>query len=178
MLYYEAELFEPEALQDQFDREDAVVARKTDSLTTEWLEIRQNAREWASFKQSASDPSAAGARWKKRLDLAMKIRATLKEYREALISNAEVLSLSRPSTQTMTALSNNFHQKHPGSISTGDLGEGDSVLLGHGSKLFPLLTRRSSLPPTDHVSLKSIPESNFLTYLLKTYCSRLFRTRC
>ncbi|KAJ9608350.1 hypothetical protein H2200_007338 [Cladophialophora chaetospira] len=177
LLYYEAELLELEALQDQYDREDAAKASKADSLSSEWLQIRLNARDWSSFKDTAAEPSADGIRWKKRMDLAIQIRSTLKEYREALISNADVFSLSRPSKQTMTALSNTFHQKLPDSLSSDEMAETDPILLGHSSQLFPLVTRTSPLPPTDHVSLKSIPEPDFLTYVLKNYCSRLFQTR-
>jgi VIT1/CCC1 family predicted Fe2+/Mn2+ transporter len=174
LLYYEAELLELEALQDQFDHEDATDVDKVDSFSPEWFRIRQNARDWSSFKQSSQEPSAAGARWKRRMDLAMQIRATLKEYREALVANAKVLSLSRPSKQTMTALSHTFHQRLS---SSNDSSEADAVLMGHGSHLYPLLSRRCEQPHTDHISLKSVPEPDFLTFFLKTYCSRLFKVR-
>src|ERR1700744_555279 len=81
LLYYQAELLELEALQDQYDREDANEAHKADCLSPQWLQIRQNARDWAAFKQSAQESTSQGLRWKKRMDLALKIRGTLKEYR-------------------------------------------------------------------------------------------------
>ena len=161
LLHYEAELLELQALQDGYDREDAADACKADSASSEWLQIRRNVRDWGSFKRDAQEPSATGARWRDRMDLAMQIRTTLKEYREALLSNSEVLALSRPSKQTMMALSNTFHQKLPGSSSTDELAETDPILMGPSSQLFPALTKRSSLPPTDHVSLKLIPEPGF-----------------
>ena len=172
LLYYEAELLELEAQQDQFDEEDAAEANKATSSSLEWLQIRQNARDWSSFRRSATDPSATGLRWKKRMDLAMQIRATLKEYRKALAANAEVLSLSRPSKQTMTALSNTFHQKIPGSLSSDDFPEIDPIMLGNGARLFPLLTPGSPMPATDHVSLNHIPEPDLLTYFLKEYTAQ------
>jgi hypothetical protein len=177
LLYYEAELLELEALQEQYDREDAADANKANSYSPEWLQLRQNARDWAALKQSAAESSTDGLRWRKRIELAMQIRATLKEYREALIADAQVLSFSRPSKQTMTALSNKFHQKIPGSLSSDTLPETDPMLLGHGSRLFPLLTASSQRPKMDHVSLKLVAEPDLLTYFLKTYCTRLFWTR-
>lgn len=179
LLYYQAELLELEALLDQYDREDAADAdpRHPNSASAQAQQILENSRDWLSFRQSAEEPTTNGLRWKKRLDLILKIRATLKEYREALIANAEVLSLSRPSKQTMTALSNTFHSRLKTQRISDDISEIDPVLLGSGSQLFPTLTRRSKMPSTDHVSLKRVPEPDFLTYFLKTYCSSLFRTR-
>ena len=177
LLYYEAELLELEALQDAYDLEDAIEVTKTDCSSRQWQEIRQNARDWSSFKRSAKESTRDDSQWKKRMELAMKIRATLKDYREALISNSQVLSLSRPSKQTMTALSNNFHQRMPTSLRSDGLADTDAILLGAGSRLLPLLTRKSSFHSTDHVSLKMGPEPDYLTDFLKTHCSWLFRIR-
>ncbi|ETI27992.1 hypothetical protein G647_00441 [Cladophialophora carrionii CBS 160.54] len=164
LLYYQAELLELEALQDRYDREDAADVPKLDSFSPEWVQIRQNTRNWSSFKQSSQEPSAIGARWKGRTDLAMQIRAKLGEYREALIANAKVLSLSPPSKQTMTALSRTFHQRLS---SFDDPSETDAVLMGHGGASNPDRPRLAEVHP----------EPDFLTYILKTYCSRLFKVR-
>lgn len=84
LLHYECELLELEARQDQYDREDALDAEKQDSADDLQMRIRINARDWASFKHAAATDAAASgdkaARWKKRMDLAMEIRSTLKEY--------------------------------------------------------------------------------------------------
>ena len=84
LLYYEAELLELEELQEQFDREDALDAGKLNNVNLElWHKVRKNARHWQSFKESAQHGSPED-RWKKRMDLAMQIRTTLKEYRKPL----------------------------------------------------------------------------------------------
>jgi hypothetical protein len=83
LLYYEAELAELEALQEQYDVEDAVDGGKLDDITSDLsYHVRRNARNWQSFKESAGNGSN-DERWKKRMDLAMRIRRTLKEYRES-----------------------------------------------------------------------------------------------
>ena len=87
LLYYECELLELEALQDQYDREDALDARKTENADDLRRRIRTNARDWVSFKHRAKEEGTNNKndeRWKKRMDLAMEIRSTLKEYRSSL----------------------------------------------------------------------------------------------
>jgi hypothetical protein len=88
LLYYECELLELEALQDRYDCEDALDARRPDDAHDLRQRIRTNARDWMAFKHQATKEIEAGnksdERWKKRMDLAMQIRSTLKEYRSSL----------------------------------------------------------------------------------------------
>ena len=89
LLYYECELLELEVLQDQYDREDAFDARRPDQPDDLRRRIRTNARDWVSLKHRAAKEAEANdqhndERWKKRMDLAMEIRSTLKEYRSFL----------------------------------------------------------------------------------------------
>jgi hypothetical protein len=88
LLYYECELLELEILQDQYDREDAFDAKKPDQPDDLRRRIRINARDWVSFKHRAAKEAEANdqnnGRWKQRMDLAMEIRSTLKEYRSFL----------------------------------------------------------------------------------------------
>ncbi len=81
LLYYQSELCELQALQEQYDREDAEDA---DNVTAgKGDDIRENARDWAAFRTSAkkTNANAHNARWKLRMQHAMRIRKTLKEYR-------------------------------------------------------------------------------------------------
>lgn len=101
LLYYESELLELEALQDQYDREDALDARKTDNADDLQRLIRTNARDWVSFKHRAAKEAEANdrdnQRWKKRMDLAMEIRSTLKDYRSCplpIVLDAEPFQVS------------------------------------------------------------------------------------
>ncbi|CAG9982110.1 unnamed protein product [Clonostachys byssicola] len=80
LLYYECELLELEALQNQYDREDALDARKPDNADNLQWRIRTNARDWVSFKHRAAQEAEANdksdERWKKRMDLAMEVRGS------------------------------------------------------------------------------------------------------
>ena len=82
LLYYEAELLEIQAHQDQYDHEDAFDTDKPDNVGSDlWHQIQKNARDWSSFRQSANEAKSNDDRWKKRMQLAMHIRRTLKQYR-------------------------------------------------------------------------------------------------
>jgi hypothetical protein len=82
LLYYECELLELEALQDRYDCEDSLDAKRPDDADDLRRRIRTNARDWLSFKHQAAREADPGdksdERWKKRMDLAMQIRSTLK----------------------------------------------------------------------------------------------------
>ena len=77
----------------------------------------------------------------------------------------------------MTALSNNFHWKIPGLLNPNSQTTTDSVLMGVGSRLYPLPGIAAQMPSNDYISLAANSEPDLLTYFLKTYCSRWFRTR-
>jgi len=125
LLYYQSELLELEAVQDEYDRADAVDGA-VPSISDLPSKIRRNVRDWSSFKEAVKTEHAAAAtsshatankssnsvstatpvptspppapanlttssttsiaansstdRWKERMDLAMKIRYTLKDY--------------------------------------------------------------------------------------------------
>ncbi|KAK5050831.1 hypothetical protein LTR84_003390 [Exophiala bonariae] len=175
LLYYEAELAECQALQEQYDLEDAVDAG--DDITSDLsYHVRKNARNWQSFTKGA-EKGYEDERWKKRMDLAMRARGLLREYREALIQESTLLALRPPSKQTMTALSKNFHQEVSASHSSDGQATTDSAIMGVGARLYPLPQLISQSTSADHVSLVANPQPDLLTYFLKTHCSRLFRTK-
>lgn len=60
LLYYQSELCELQVLQEQYDREDARDA--DDPMTGKGDEVRQHARDWATFKRSAKKSKAKDAR--------------------------------------------------------------------------------------------------------------------
>lgn len=181
LLYYECELLELEALQDQYDCEDVLDAKKQNNADDLRRQIRTNARDWVSFKHDAAKaPEANGKndeRWKRRMDLAMEIRSTLKEYREALVLNSTLLTLRPPSKQTLTTLSNCFHKKHALAATPASQPTTSPTLSGASSTLYPLLDTPASQQPTDLVSLSPQKNTDLLTRFLKTYCSRLFQSR-
>jgi len=79
LLYYQSELAALQEQQDRFDREDAIEVKQ---MTAAWDEIRVNARDWTSFSDAAKRESGS-ERWKERMELAMRIRETLKNYSES-----------------------------------------------------------------------------------------------
>ena len=76
LLYYESQILELEALQEQYDREDAQDVKQDDELASQ---IRNSSRQWKSF-EAAGDGQDDG-RWSNRMKLAMEIRSILKSYR-------------------------------------------------------------------------------------------------
>jgi hypothetical protein len=60
LLYYECELLELEALQDRYDCEDALDARRPENADDLRRRIRTNARDWSSFKHKATKETEAG----------------------------------------------------------------------------------------------------------------------
>ncbi|KAG4436919.1 hypothetical protein IFR05_007607 [Cadophora sp. M221] len=88
LLYLEAELFELQKQQNDFDVQDA--RGDPDAL--------QCLRSWKKFSTS-SDP-----RQVQRLELVRRIRVTLKDYHEALALQEAVLKMGKPQFETLEAL--------------------------------------------------------------------------
>ena len=76
LLYYQSELAELQAQQNEYDREDSKAIAE---FSDDWHGVRRNAQDWSTFKKSADDNLDDG-RWRKRMQLATKIRKMLKEY--------------------------------------------------------------------------------------------------
>lgn len=76
LLFYQSELAELQAQQDEYDREDSEAIAE---FSDEWHEVRRSAQDWSTFKRSADDDLDDG-RYRKRMQLAMRIRTTLKQY--------------------------------------------------------------------------------------------------
>lgn len=87
--------------------------------------------------------------------------------------NSTLLTLRPPSKQTLTALSNCFHQTDDSAATPTT----SPTLLGSGSTLYPVPDTPASRQPTDLVSLAPPTHTDLLTYFLKTYCSWLFQSR-
>ncbi|KAI1170636.1 hypothetical protein F4777DRAFT_591805 [Nemania sp. FL0916] len=186
LLYYQSELMELEALQDQYDIEDAKDVEDFQKLDLGGI-IRAHSRDWNTFKNSVpgrsgpNAPAVPDERWKKRIDLAMKIRQTLRDYQEALIRQSTLASLPRPSKQTMTALSNYFHTRT--SITHGSASASQQqttitypTLTGASSNLYATGMTEAQIRLSDLISLSRPADPDEpLTHFLKTYCSRLFR---
>jgi hypothetical protein len=85
LLYYKCELLKLEALQDQYDCEDALNARRPDNANNLPRRIGTNTRDWVFFKHQAAREAEAkdknNKRWKKRINLTMEIWLILKKYR-------------------------------------------------------------------------------------------------
>lgn len=181
LLYYQSELARLEALQDEYDIEDAKDALGPDP--DYGRDIRSYARDWEKLRRAAegASPSDANAsrggdvkaRWAARMTLAREIRETLKAYREALLQESALLALRPPARQTMTALAGYFHHR--------DLGADRAVpmLSGPGARLYPWEATESSsqqqLADSDYVALSPHHGADPLTVFLTTYCARLFR---
>lgn len=85
--YLQSELAELEALQKEYDQEDAEESKKADL----WQAIRSSSRDWGAFDHGAKDPnSAIKDRLKKRMDLVIAIREKLKEYRKSKHSQSRL----------------------------------------------------------------------------------------
>ena len=89
--------------------------------------------------------------------------------------DSTLLTLHPPSKQTLTTLSNCFHQRVAPAATANDQPVISSTLAGAGSTLYPLPGAPTSQQPTDLVSLSPQTHADPLTRFLKTYCSWLFR---
>lgn len=184
LAYYQSQLSQLQAKQDELDIHDRLRFDGTgDDREEQRNEIQDCAQDWDSFECSVLRlQSANGSRrhtdelCKERMDLAMKIRSTLKDYREALIQGSTLLSMSAPPTQTMTAMSRFFHRPS-GSNSSGTRTAAYSILSGASSSLYPLNMSQSQIRASDYVSLSKPVELDLLTNLLRTWLSQLFRAK-
>ncbi|KAI1160100.1 hypothetical protein F5B18DRAFT_540677 [Nemania serpens] len=189
LLYYQSELAELQALQDQYDIEDAKDVEDLQKPDLGGI-IRAHTRDWVTFKRSAAGQNGPNVhpvldeRWKRRMDLALEIRRTLREYQEALIRESTLASLPRPSRQTVTALSNYFHTRAVVPHETAHSSQQQQTtttyptLTGASSKLYATGMTEAQIRLSDLVSLSRPADSDEpLTHFLKTYCSRLFRGR-
>jgi hypothetical protein len=181
LIYYQSQLVQLQAEQDELDIQDRKDIDSTESGREEHFNtIRDCLQDWKSFENAAvHTPSTAQGpttrpscrSWKKRMDLAMKTRTTLKDYRESLIQESILLSMPNPSPQTMAAMSRFFHGSTLSHI------EPYSVLSGASSTLYPPNMPASQIRASDYISLSKPPELDLLTTLLQTRLSRLFRTK-
>ncbi|KAF3768673.1 hypothetical protein M406DRAFT_249127 [Cryphonectria parasitica EP155] len=167
ILYYQSELSHLQAQQDGYDMQDSLDIENDNRPDARehrsW--IRRCAGSWEEFEKAAfhSAPADHGAvtrtqpdkMWRERMDLAMRIRATLKEYQEALI---------RESTTTLTPSGGNAPSTYP-------------MLSGASSSLYPLRMSTAHIRGSDYVSLTGRDEPDVLTRLLHMTLPRLFRTK-
>jgi hypothetical protein len=185
LLYYQSQLAQLQAEQDELDIEDRIdIGKKEKEEQLRKKQIRNCIQDWKSFEHAAlqSESSAqvpipgTSSVWKRRMDLAMKIRTTLRDYREALIQESAVLSMPVPSAQTMTAMSGYFHR--PESSLTGQVSVPTtySELSGASSSLYPLNMSDAQIRASDYTSLSRPADPDLLTSILRTKLSWLFRT--
>lgn len=199
LLYYQSQLSSLEALQNEYDIQDTIDIENNDTGSEgrrRW--IQKCAESWVTFEQASATPPPTpgvagitdsspgiqgleGDTWKARMKLAMDIRRTLKDYREALIQESTLLSLQKPSHQTMTAVSNYFHQasRELGAASFhGAPKSAVPMLSDEGASLYPLHMKAAHIQLSDYVSLSAPDESDRLTRIFRsTWLSWLFRTR-
>lgn len=195
LAYYQSQLSQLQAEQDKMDIHDRLRVGSTDEDREEQRKrIRECAQDWDTFERAVHTgrfQSTTGAQGsangtpchvdelcKERMDLAMKIRSTLKDYREALIQGSTLMSLSAPSTQTMTAMSRYFHGALESTSSdTATSTAACTVLSGASSSLYPLNMSKSQIRASDYISLSKPAELDLLTTLLRTRLSRLFKAK-
>ena len=193
LAYYQSQLSQLQAEQDELDIHDRIRVDDTgDQREEQRSKIQDSAQDWEIFERTVlrlqstprahrsatGTPCHADKLCKERMDLAMKIRSTLKDYREALIQGSTLLSMSAPSTQTMTAMSQYFHGSLRSSSSdTVTKTATYSILSGASSSLYPLNMSQSQLRASDYISLSKPAELDLLTNLLRTWLSRLFRAK-
>lgn len=91
--------------------------------------------------------------------------------------NSTLLTLRPPSKQTLTTLSNCFHQQLASTATSDNQLTTSSTLSGTSSTLYPLPSTPASHKPTDLVSLSPRNYTDPLTGFLKTYFWWLFRLR-
>lgn len=136
-----------------------------------------------SNTNNSSVSEKAVKRWRKRRDLAMKIRTVFKEYREALIQHSTLLSQQQPSKQTMKALSDddhrtyNYPQMHSPLMTSQPDPATYPALTGASEHLYRRGMTSAHIRVSDLVALAPQPAPDPLTWFLGTYCPRLFRTR-
>jgi hypothetical protein len=103
LLYLQSELAEHHAKQRAFDQEDLVADMQT----------KQCARNFTAFEKAALHPSS-NTKQKERWELALQIRRTIKEYREALLFESTLATLPPPSKGTLRAFREVYHNQAGG----------------------------------------------------------------
>ncbi|KAF2113986.1 hypothetical protein BDV96DRAFT_495249 [Lophiotrema nucula] len=134
LLHLQSELAELEARQDELDDE----ARRSQDLFT-----KQCLRNWPEFCLAASSDE----RQRERKELAEAIKATLRDYREALFLEGFTSNLPTPSKRTLGAFQYRFfnrdqHKSYPtlGAHSAFMFNEADDLLSLHDNKDIDRLT--------------------------------------
>ncbi|KAJ5988573.1 hypothetical protein N7481_003783 [Penicillium waksmanii] len=155
LLYLQSELADLQALQDKYDRED---------IKTSW-EAKEGRRDWEKFKSRADLTNGEFPEDQKRMELALNIRKTLKEYKKAILLDSALLSLPRPSKRTYEALKNHSHIQN---------------LCDENSSRVPILQGNSETIYDDHDDLLSLvrpPGEDRISSFLRDHCSVLFMDR-
>ncbi|EON62136.1 hypothetical protein W97_01355 [Coniosporium apollinis CBS 100218] len=151
LLYLQSELEDLQVQQDEYDRIDA--NDQSDDLSS-----KQCARNWQEFKKKAQTDQ----KQKERMELVMKIRVTMKEYREALQLESSVASLGQPSRRTLDALRHFFNPK-------SEKPDGFTLLGGYSSGLYE--------DEGDLVALRIPLQQDRLTSIVQTHFPVFFKTR-
>ncbi|KAJ9667112.1 hypothetical protein H2201_002631 [Coniosporium apollinis] len=151
LLYLQSELEDLQVQQDEYDRVDA--NDQSDDLSS-----KQCARNWQEFKKKAQ----MDQKQKERMELVMKIKVTMKEYREALQLESSVASLGQPSRRTLDALRHFFNPK-------SEKPDGFTLLGGCSSGLYE--------DEDDLVALRIPLQQDRLTSIVQTHFPVFFKTR-
>ncbi|OCK84034.1 hypothetical protein K432DRAFT_289795 [Lepidopterella palustris CBS 459.81] len=147
LLHLQSGLAELQAKQDELDEQELRGS----------LQSKQFSRNWADFCTAAtSDP-----RQKERKELAEHIRATLKEYREALLFESTLAALPPPSKRTLRAFRWHFFNGDPAGPSSFP------TLGGQSSTLFDDIS--------DLVVLRAPEDQDRLTTFVQSHMNFLFR---
>ncbi|KAJ9655398.1 hypothetical protein H2201_008812 [Coniosporium apollinis] len=152
LLYLQSELEDLQAQQDEFDRIDA-------NDQSDDLSAKQCARNWGEFKRTAQTDQ--DGRQKQRMELVMKIRVTMKEYREALQLESSIASLGQPSRRTLDALRHFFKPK-------SEKSDGFTLLGSHSAGLYD--------DENDLIALKTPQQQDRLTSIVQTHFPVFFKT--
>ncbi|KAH6616830.1 hypothetical protein C7974DRAFT_53138 [Boeremia exigua] len=121
ILYLQSELVELEALQDQYDREDQ-------SIDGGDLHTKRCAMDWEEFKGSAMPTGVE--KQQRRMKLVKDIRAKMKEYRKALLSESLLASLEAPPDRNFESLM--YASTRP----VNNTDQRDSIFGGHSATLY------------------------------------------
>ncbi|CEL10400.1 hypothetical protein ASPCAL13520 [Aspergillus calidoustus] len=157
LLYFQSELADLQARQDQYDRED---------FKASW-EAKEGRRDWEKFRSRADPKSGSdfSPEDQKRMGLALAIRKKLREYKETIMLDSALLSMPRPSKRTYEAVRNHFHGIKNGSPAS----EAVSVLQGNSEALYN--------DRDDLVALVRPPAEDPISSFLRDHCPLLFLDR-
>lgn len=152
ILYLQSEIADLQAQQRAFDQEDLTSDRPT----------KQCARNFKSFKDAAlqlQNNAKQQARW----ELMLRIRSSMIEYREALLSEVTLATLPRPSKDVLRAFQEDFYNQHqPGDEPFPTLG-------GHSAGLYD--------DKDDLVALRVQQDSDRLTSFVQRRLAFMFPVR-